>query len=136
MQVLEENNKWMMEIITQFASSIATASQPPPMLIKNVANVVNNNENKGNGESTPDPLLNTTNPSVIGNLVMIAYSTSIQSLVTKKELEKMLDQKNKSLNFLEFDLKLLYLVEVATKPYLKDYANSKFKPFNGKTSNA
>ncbi|EOX99301.1 Uncharacterized protein TCM_007935 [Theobroma cacao] len=67
MQVLEENNKRIMETINQFASSIATISQPPPLTVENVTNVVNNNENGGNGESSIDPLLNTTHPSIIGN---------------------------------------------------------------------
>ncbi|EOY21293.1 H0502G05.11 protein [Theobroma cacao] len=83
-----------------------------------------------------DPLLNTTNPSIIGNLITVTPSTNTQSLVTKEELEKLLDQKNESLNFSEFDLKLPYFAKVIAKSYPKDYNNLKFKQFNGKIDNA
>ena len=48
----------------------------------------------------------------------------------------MLDQKNKSFSFFEFDLKLPYPARVAAKPYPKDYTSPKFKQFNGKTGDA
>ncbi|EOY18919.1 H0502G05.11 protein [Theobroma cacao] len=129
----------MMETITQFASSTAITFQPQPMLThngENAANMVNNNKNGGNGESTTDPFLNTTNPSIVGNSITVTPSTSAQSFVIEKELKKLLDQKNKSLNFSKFDLKLPYPAKVATKPYPKDYISPKFKQFNGKTSDA
>ncbi|EOY13322.1 H0502G05.11 protein, putative [Theobroma cacao] len=64
-----------------------------------------------NGESTTDPLLNTTNPPIIGNPVLVTPSTSAQSFVTNEELEKLLDQKNKSHKFSEFNLILPYLAK-------------------------
>ncbi|EOX93932.1 H0502G05.11 protein [Theobroma cacao] len=136
MQVLEENNKWIVKTINQFASSTTITSQPPPVLAKNVANVVNNNENGGNGENSTNPLLNTTHPSIVGNPIMVTPATSAQSFVTKEELEKLLDQKNKSLNFSKFDLKLPYSAKVAAKPYLTDCTSPKFKQFNGKIGDA
>ncbi|EOX93789.1 H0502G05.11 protein, putative [Theobroma cacao] len=101
----------MVETIAQFSSSTATTYLPQPMLThngENVVNVVNNkNENGRNGNNKIDPLLNTTNPSI-----------------------------NKSLNFLEFNLKLSYPTKVPTKSYPKDYTTPKFKRFNRKTDDA
>ncbi|EOY21118.1 H0502G05.11 protein [Theobroma cacao] len=93
-------------------------------LKENVANVVNNNENGRNRESMTNPLLNTTNPSIVGDLVTVTPYINAQSFVIKEELEKLFDKKNKSLNFLEFDLKLPYLAKVAVKSYPKDYTSS------------
>ncbi|EOY13994.1 H0502G05.11 protein, putative [Theobroma cacao] len=128
-----------METITLFASPTTTTSQRPPMPTKKVANVVNNNnnnENGGNGESTINPLLNSTNPFIIGNPIIVTPSTSAQSFVTKEKLENLLDQKNKSLNFSKFNLKLPYPAKATAKLYPKDYTSLKFKQFNGKTSDA
>ncbi|EOY26272.1 H0502G05.11 protein, putative [Theobroma cacao] len=80
---------------------------------ENVVNVVNNtNENGRNGKSTIDPFLNTANPSIVGNSVTTTPLTITHGFIIKEELEKLLDQKNKSLNFLGFDLKLLYFARV------------------------
>ncbi|MBA0672365.1 hypothetical protein Goklo_024162 [Gossypium klotzschianum] len=54
--------------------------------------------------------------------------------VTKEKLLRLLVEKNKSLRFSEFDLKLPYLVRVVVKPYPKDYTSPKFMKFNEKTS--
>ena len=50
-------------------------------------------------------------------------STIVQCFVTKKELQKLLEQKSKSLSFSKFDLKLPYLTSMATKSYPKDYTS-------------
>lgn len=91
MQVQKENNKWMVETIAQFSSSTATTYLPQPMLThngENVVNVVNNkNENGRNGNNKIDPLLNTTNPSIVGILITVTPSTNVQRFFTKEELE-------------------------------------------------
>ncbi|EOY08625.1 H0502G05.11 protein, putative [Theobroma cacao] len=84
MQVLKENNKRMMETITQFASSTTITFQPPPMPIENVTNVVKNNENGRNGESTIDPFLNTTNPSIVANPIMVAAKPYPKDYISSK----------------------------------------------------
>ena len=62
-----------------------------------------------------------------GTSNMTIHPTITQGYVTKAELQRLLEQKNKSLNFFEFDLKLSYLVNIATKPYPRDYISPKFK---------
>ncbi|MBA0590934.1 hypothetical protein Gorai_019623 [Gossypium raimondii] len=64
------------------------------------------------------------------------YDATCQGYVTKEKLLRLLVEKNKSLRFSEFDLKLPYLVRVAAKPYPKDYTSPKFMKFNEKTSDA
>ncbi|EOY18957.1 H0502G05.11 protein, putative [Theobroma cacao] len=75
MQVLEENNKRMIETITQFTSSTVTTSQPQSMPThngQNAANMVNNKGNGGNGESMTNLFFNTTNPFIVGNFITVA----------------------------------------------------------------
>ncbi|MBA0742353.1 hypothetical protein Gogos_015421 [Gossypium gossypioides] len=64
----------------------------------------------------------------------VQYATS-QGYVTKEKLQRLLVEKNKSLRFSEFDLKLPYLVRVVAKPYPKDYTSPIMK-FNEKASDA
>ncbi|MBA0742351.1 hypothetical protein Gogos_015419 [Gossypium gossypioides] len=64
------------------------------------------------------------------------YDATCQGYVTKEKLLRLLVEKNKSLRFSEFDLKLPYLVRVAANPYPKDYTSAKFMKFNEKTSDA
>ena len=59
-----------------------------------------------------------------------------ETYVTKEELERLLQEKNRTSNFSEFDLKLPYPAKVAAKPYPKDYASPKFKLFDGKNGDA
>ncbi|EOY09203.1 H0502G05.11 protein [Theobroma cacao] len=63
-------------------------------------------------------------------------STTTQGLVTKEELNKLFDHKNKSLNFLEFNLKLPYPANVTIESYLNNYTSLKFKQFNGHNRDA
>ncbi|MBA0687212.1 hypothetical protein Goari_014765 [Gossypium aridum] len=65
----------------------------------------------------------------------VQYATS-QGYVTKGKLQRLLVEKNKSLRFFEFDLKLPYLVRVVAKPYPKDYTSPKFMKFIEKISDA
>ncbi|OMO94501.1 Ribosomal protein L46 [Corchorus capsularis] len=58
------------------------------------------------------------------------------SYVTKEQLQRVLEQKNKTLSFSEFDLKLPYAASIAAKHYPKDYTSPKFKLFDGKTGDA
>ncbi|MBA0662038.1 hypothetical protein Goklo_006239, partial [Gossypium klotzschianum] len=56
--------------------------------------------------------------------------------VTKEELQRLLEEKNKSLRFSEFDLKLSYPIKVIAKPYPNDNTNPKFKQLKGKADDA
>ncbi|EOY03862.1 H0502G05.11 protein [Theobroma cacao] len=104
---------------------------------ENAINVVNNTNGNGkNGESTIDSFFNTTNPFIVGNFITATFLTFAKSFVTKKELANLLDQKNKSLNFSEFNLKLPYSASIIPKPYPKDYTSPKFKQFNSKIGDA
>lgn len=57
---------------------------------------------------------------------MIISETTYQGYVTKKEAQRLHEEKNKSLSFSKFDLNLQYLARVASKPYLKEYTSPKF----------
>ena len=67
-----------------------------------------------------------------GTSNMTIHPIITQGYLTKKEFQRLLEQKNKSLNFFEFDLKLPYLTNITARPYPKNYTNPKFKHFNGK----
>ncbi|XWS48417.1 hypothetical protein CRYUN_Cryun13aG0074700 [Craigia yunnanensis] len=67
---------------------------------------------------------------------MIISPTIAQGFVTKKEFQKLLEEKNKILSFSNFYLKLPYPGSVVAKPYHKGYASPKFKQFNGKIEEA
>ncbi|PPD82830.1 hypothetical protein GOBAR_DD20237 [Gossypium barbadense] len=65
--------------------------------------------------------------SVVGtSTVMVSKATSL-GYVTKEEIQRIHEEKNKSLSFSKFDLKLPYLAKVASKPYPEDYTSPKFK---------
>ncbi|MBA0841152.1 hypothetical protein Goarm_003661, partial [Gossypium armourianum] len=68
-----------------------------------------------------------TSTSVVGtSTVLVSKATSLV-YVTKEEVQRIHEEKNKSLGFSKFDLKLLYLAKVASKPYPEDYTSPKFK---------
>ncbi|XWS75751.1 hypothetical protein CRYUN_Cryun01aG0118900 [Craigia yunnanensis] len=155
MQTLEKNNMQMMETISKFASSTTSQIQPANSNRgKNTSDIaILPMTNTGNGENTSNLFFGNTsvvNPFIVGTSTTVAdTSTTIagtstvivspiiaQDFVTKEELQKLLVQKNKSLSFSKFDLKLPYPTSVATEPYPKDYTSPKFKQFNGKTSDA
>ncbi|EOY00436.1 H0502G05.11 protein [Theobroma cacao] len=150
MQILEDNNKRMMDTISQFASSTVTTFQaqsvhPNESAPAGVTHLVTNiEENGGNVEGAVDVVV-AANPNPTNTTIAVTPTTTstavippipTQGFVTLEELQKLLDQKNKSLNFSEFDLKLPYPASVAAKPYPKDYTSPKFKQFNGKTGDA
>ncbi|OMO61386.1 Ubiquitin-conjugating enzyme, E2 [Corchorus capsularis] len=63
-------------------------------------------------------------------------SATEPTYVTKEQLQRVLEQKNKTLSFSEFDLKLSYAASIAAKHYPKDYTSPKFKLFDRKTGDA
>ncbi|KAH1106667.1 hypothetical protein J1N35_010435 [Gossypium stocksii] len=67
---------------------------------------------------------------------LASSSLDLQMYVKKDDLQRLLEEKNKSLSFFEFDLKLPYPAKVVAKSYPKDCTSPKFKLFNGKTSDA
>ncbi|PPS07012.1 hypothetical protein GOBAR_AA13631 [Gossypium barbadense] len=64
---------------------------------------------------------------VVGTSTVIVSEATSLSYVTKEEVQRIHEEKNKSLSFSKFDLKLPYLARVASKRYPNDYTSPKFK---------
>ncbi|EOY19012.1 H0502G05.11 protein [Theobroma cacao] len=122
--MLEDNNKRMLETISQLASSTPTIFQAQPVHLNGDEDAidgstplaVNTNVNGGNRENVVDvvsvenPNLNNSSVVVRPTITSIATisATTTQGFMTMEELQKLLDQKNKRFNFLEFDFKFPY----------------------------
>ncbi|EOY03309.1 H0502G05.11 protein [Theobroma cacao] len=115
MQILEDNNKRMMDTISQFASSTVTTFQaqsvhPNESAPAGVTHLVTNiEENGGNGEGAADVVV-AANPNPTNTTIAVTLTTTSTALP--------------------------YPASVAAKPYPKDYTSLMFKQFNGKTGDA
>ncbi|PPS17838.1 hypothetical protein GOBAR_AA02759 [Gossypium barbadense] len=92
---------------------------------KNGNNIPTNPFSSGN-TNVANPLVTITvvtlttpgaSTGVVSTSTMIASKINSQGHVTKKELQGLLEKKNETLSFFEFDLKLPYPAMVVAKPY-------------------
>ncbi|MBA0627047.1 hypothetical protein Godav_004600 [Gossypium davidsonii] len=115
------------------------------------------NMNTSNGDNTPSNCISSKNTNIF-NLYTTIYrvflvvdrvyiDVAINSAVTtpeatslgyftKEKLKRLLEDRNKSLSFSTFDIKLPNPTSIAAKTYPKNYESHEFKKVNGKIKDA